>query len=94
MAVSDLCQTFGTELLPLLDVGGAAQPLKSLLSQLLLKVHISTHSQLFLRHIHLCLVPFADTVIKSRLLPKASKRTVHSALEIMCKTSFSMKCHC
>ncbi len=38
MAVSDLCRVFGSEALPLMDVGGAAQPLKSLLSQLLLKV--------------------------------------------------------
>lgn len=42
MAVSDLCRTFKSELLPLLDVGGAAQPLKSLLSQLLLKAMLSS----------------------------------------------------
>ena len=37
MCVSDLCHVFGSELLPLLDAGGAAAPARSLLGALLAK---------------------------------------------------------
>lgn len=37
MCISDLVQAFGDDMVALLDVGGAASPVNSLLSQLLLK---------------------------------------------------------
>ena len=77
MCVSDLCRTFGTELLPLLDVGGAAQPLKSLLSQLLTKAG-SNDKRFVIEEVQRALQTMADTIepprFLARLLPYAAHK--------------------
>lgn len=87
MAVSDLCRSFGSELLPLMDVGGAAQPLKSLLSQLLLKVrlkqcmHVLMHALSCLKHASpstLCCSDLSTVLDSSSLLPKPEGPSMHT----------------
>ena len=47
MTVTDLVVAFGDEVLPQMDLGGAARPASSLLSQLLLKVGVTfSHTEL------------------------------------------------
>lgn len=77
MAVSDLCRTFGTELLPLLDAGGAAQPQRSLLSQLLQKAG-SNDKRFVIEEVTRALQTMAECMeprqLLDRLLPSAAHK--------------------
>ncbi|KAK9907772.1 hypothetical protein WJX75_009714 [Coccomyxa subellipsoidea] len=89
MAVSDLCQTFGTELLPLLDVGGAAQPLKSLLSQLLLKAG-SNDKRFVIEEVTRALQTMADCMDPTKLLQRLLPYAAHKNPKVRGKVAVSL----
>jgi hypothetical protein len=77
MAVGDLCRVFGTDLLPLLDAGGAAQPQRSLLAQLLQKA-ASNDKRFVIDEVSRALATMAEVVaprqMLDRLLPYAAHK--------------------
>lgn len=100
MAVSDLCRAFGTELLPLLDAGGASQPQRSLLSQLLQKAG-SNDKRFVIEEVTRALQTMADCIdarqLLDRLLPYAAHKNpkVTSTINPISVSTLSNCCkHC
>ncbi|CAL8462750.1 g2283 [Coccomyxa elongata] len=89
MAVSDLCRCFGSELLPLMDVGGAAQPLKSLLSQLLLKAG-SNDKRFVIEEVTRALQTMADYMDPPRLLQRLLPYAAHKNPKVRGKVAVSL----
>ena len=77
MAVSDLCCAYGDELLPLLDIGGAAQPARSVLGALLAKGG-SNDKRFVIEEVSRALATMADRIaapsLLARLLPYAAHK--------------------
>ena len=84
MSVADIVQTFGDDVLPYLDMGGAASPTSSILSQLLLKGS-SNDKRFVIEETQRALQVTADSVSPLKLLDRLLPYAVHKSPKV---------CHC
>jgi hypothetical protein len=83
MAVSDLCRAYGSELLPLLDAGGAAQPARSVLAALLAKGG-SNDKRFVIEEVARALGAMAEAIEPPRLLERLLPYAAHKNPKVPC----------
>ena len=84
MSVADIVQMFGDDVLPHLDMGGAASPSSSILSQLLLKGS-SNDKRFVIEETQRALQVTANSVSPLKLLNRLLPYAVHKSPKV---------CHC
>ncbi len=81
MCVADLFQVYGSELMPLADIGGSAKPTTSLLAQLLLKAS-SNDKRFVIEEVLRALTIMTDSVAPVPLLDHVLPYTAHRAAKV------------